>query len=292
MEASIELYQNKSLLSREATSDSKVIEMCLHGRPVNTQRSYRQDIEAFLEFAGVGIREVTLADLQSYSDSLNEYANATKARKLSAVKTLLKFSHRLGYTPFDVGAVVRLPKIKNTLAERILSEEQVMRILALESNPRNAILLKLLYASGGRVSEICGLKWKDTQPRDNGQGQVTLYGKGGKTRSVLLSADTWNALRSIRGESSNNDPVFRSRKQQGHLRPVQVLRIVRNAAKRAGIEGNVSPHWFRHCHASHSLDRGCPIQEVADTLGHASLATTSRYTHARPDSSSALYLPV
>ncbi|MBU4356156.1 MAG: tyrosine-type recombinase/integrase, partial [Proteobacteria bacterium] len=64
------------------------------------------------------------------------------------------------------------------------------------------------------------------------------------------------------------------------------------AAIRAGIEGAVSPHWLRHAHASHALDRGAPIHLVQATLGHASVATTGKYLHARPDDSSARYLGV
>lgn len=73
---------------------------------------------------------------------------------------------------------------------------------------------------------------------------------------------------------------------------VQEWNIVRQAADRAGIEKNVSPHWLRHAHASHALDRGAPVHLVKDTLGHASLATTSRYAHANPGDSSARCLAV
>jgi len=75
-----------------------------------------------------------------------------------------------------------------------------------------------------------------------------------------------------------------------HLDRTQVYRIVANAALRAGIQGKVSPHWLRHAHASHSIERGAPIHLVQQTLGHASVATTSRYLHARPNDSSSLYL--
>jgi integrase/recombinase XerD len=72
----------------------------------------------------------------------------------------------------------------------------------------------------------------------------------------------------------------------------RVWQIVREAAQRAGIVGNVSPHWFRHSHASHALERGASVALVRDTLGHSSLQVTSRYTHAKPDQSSALHLAV
>ena len=68
--------------------------------------------------------------------------------------------------------------------------------------------------------------------------------------------------------------------------------IVRQAADRAGIELPVSPHWFRHAHASHALDRGAPIHLVQATLGHASITTTGRYLHARPNDSSSRFLPL
>lgn len=70
------------------------------------------------------------------------------------------------------------------------------------------------------------------------------------------------------------------------------MRIVRAVARRVGIDANVSPHWLRHAHASHSLDRGAPIHLVQATLGHASIATTGKYLHARPQDSSARYLEI
>ena len=71
-----------------------------------------------------------------------------------------------------------------------------------------------------------------------------------------------------------------------------IWRIVKAAAQRAGIEGPVSPHWLRHAHASHALDRGAPIHLVQATLGHASITTTGRYLHARPKESSSKFLPL
>src|SRR5208283_799632 len=83
-----------------------------------------------------------------------------------------------------------------------------------------------------------------------------------------------------------------SRKGGGRLDASAVHRIVRNAARRAGVAGNVSPHWLRHAHASHALDRGAPAHLVQQTLGHSSLAVTSVYAHARPSDSSARFLAV
>jgi site-specific recombinase XerD len=109
---------------------------------------------------------------------------------------------------------------------------------------------------------------------------------------VKLSKATWQALQSLRplvGDGS--DPVFVSQKG-GRLDETMIHRIVKASAIRAGIQGNVSAHWLRHSHASHALDRGANIALVRDTLGHSSLAVTSRYTHAKPNESSALHLAV
>jgi len=175
----------------QADSESQVLGMWLHGTSPHTEKAYRHDVEQFLRFAGVGLRQVTLSGLQAYSDSIAHLADTSRSRKLSAVKSVLSFAHRMGYTRFNVGAVLRGPKVKNGLAERILSEADVQKMIALEPNPRNRVLLTLLYA-----------------------------------------------------------------------------------------------------HASHALDRGCPIHLVQATLGHASVATTGKYIHARPTESSAKYLAV
>src|SRR5512142_2459772 len=122
-------------------------------------------------------------------------------------------------------------------------------------------------------------------------GQITVFGKGGKTRTVLLKPKNWQQLLGMKASATAVDALFRSRKGGGALDPSQVRRIVYAAAKRAGLEQKVSPHWMRHAHASHALDRSAPIHLVQATLGHASVSTSGRYLHARPAESSSFYLP-
>ncbi len=160
-----------------------------------------------------------------------------------------------------------------------------------EAKPRNRALLRVLYGAGLRVSELTGLRWRDVAERDD-TAQITVYGKGGKTRHVLLSTGTWDALRAIRGEAGPDDAVFRSSRGGGALDARQARRIVAAAARRAGVDAQVSPHWLRHAHASHALDRGAAIHLVQATLGHSSVATTGRYLHARPTESSSKYLAI
>lgn len=258
----------------------------------HTRRAYRSEIERFRRAVDKPLAWVTMADVQAYAEQLGQGSlkAATQNRALTAVKSLLSFGQQTGYLPFNVGAAIKLRPNRDTLAQRILAESEVARLIDSASEGRDRVLLKLLYVSGVRVSEVCGLKWCDAVPRQEG-GQITVFGKGGKTRTILLKPKPWQQLISIRGDAGAVDPVFRSRKGGGALDPSQVRRIVYAAAKKAGLEQRVSPHWMRHAHASHALDRSAPIHLVQTTLGHASVSTTGRYLHARPNESSSFYLP-
>jgi integrase/recombinase XerD len=288
----------------QVDGDRQLLDLWLHGRSPHTQRAYSSDANDFVAFVSKSLRTVTVSDVQAWMDSLAHLAPASRARKISSVKSLFGFGHRLGYLPFDVGRVVKRPKLKDTLAERILSEGDVHRLFVTADQPqtrrtqlqetrarRNYVLLRLLYTAGLRVDEIARLAWRDLRERDDA-GQVTAYGKGGKTRVVLLPASVWHELLSIRDGARPDAPVFASRRRGGFLTTTQVRRLVYAAAAAAGLDERLSPHWLRHAHATHALERGAAIHLVQATLGHASVATTGRYLHARPTDSSARYLPV
>lgn len=275
-----------------AAGDSRVVELWLSTKTSgHTRRAYAAEIGRFFGFVSKPLPLVTLSDLQAWEARLSEKGlkAVSRNRALTAVKSLLSFAQGTGYLPYNVGAAVRLQPHRDELAERILQEEEVARLIAAAPDGRDRVLLKLLYASGVRVSEACGLEWRHAVPRQEG-GQITVFGKGGKTRSILLRQGTWEALLSLRGNSQPGDPIFRSRRG-GALDPSQVRRIVYAAARKAGLEKGVSPHWMRHAHASHALDHSAPLHLVQATLGHASVATTGRYLHARPTESSGFYLP-
>lgn len=278
--------------------DQQLINMWLHGRSEHTQKAYRRDVGKLFTFTGKGLQSTTLLDLQAFADAL-EGKDTTRARALNCVKSLFSFAHVSGYIPLNVGAALKIHKLKNTLAQRIMQEEQAIRIVSLEADQRNHAMLRLLYHSGIRASELASLTWEDVIPRSEGEAQITVFGKGGKTRHILLSASMYEELRALGGVSG---PVFRSRKGGKALETRQVERIVENAAIRANVaiytdkEGRkrsrVSPHWLRHAHASHSLDRGAPINLVRETLGHESLATTGKYVHAKPNESSSKFVSI
>ena len=270
----------------------RLIEMWVHGLSPQTIERYRRTSRRFLDFVNKPLHLVTLADLQGWQLTLLDLSPSSQRTALATIKSLLSFGHKIGVLSENVGHSMRSPKAKDCLHERILSEQEVQSMIAKENSVRNRVILLLLYASGLRVSELCQLTWKDLKPRGE-SGQVTVLGKGGKVRTVLLPAGVWHEVMQMRGDAGATRAVFCSREGDDmgrHLHRSQIHRIVAAAAKRAGIEGKVSPHWLRHSHASHSLERGAPIHLVQATLGHSDITTTARYLHCRPNDSSSMYL--
>ena len=151
------------------------------------------------------------------------------------------------------------------------------------------MLLEVAYAGGLRISEILALNWSDVLPRDQGRVQLSVTGKGGKVRQVLLPEIVSRSLLSLRGDAGANVPVFVSQKG-GRMTERAVHHMLKATAKKAGINEAVSPHWLRHAHGSHAIERGATLPQVQQTLGHGNIATMSGYLHARPDDSSGLCL--
>ncbi|MCP6761910.1 MAG: tyrosine-type recombinase/integrase [Fischerella sp. CENA71] len=277
------------LNSPTTLSNTELVDLWLHGKSANTVDGYRRYAERFFRHIGnKPLSECTLMDIQMWSITLGG-SNNSKRVAVGAIKSLFSFAKQLGVISSNLGILVKPPTAKNRLAERILTESEVQQVINNTTNGRDRAIIRLLYFAGLRVSELCGLKWRDLKARGDG-GQITVFGKGDKTRTVLVGKSIWREIQELKGNSRKDDPVFVSAKG-GHLCRSMIFHIVKNAAKRSGLEGNVSPHWLRHSHASHSLDRGAPIHLLQKTLGHSSVAITEMYLHARPTDSSGLYLP-
>lgn len=286
----------------DLAQDSTIVREWLRSkRSPHTQRAYLQDITLFYEQVGKPLDQVTLTDLQDYADYLRDEKRlevSTRARMLAAVKSLLTFAKNTGRSRFNVGTALQLPQGKDTLAQRILSQAQVQRMLYVaekSGNERNHVMLLLLYGSGIRCAELCNLQWMDVQETSTG-GQITVLGKRQKTRSIALHPTVWQALQAFRPRDVKPEAyVFQSRqisrragKLSRRLSEVQVWRIVTTIAKKAGIKA--STHWLRHAHATHAMEKNTPLKVIQETLGHADLRTPSRYQHVRPETSSSLAL--
>jgi integrase/recombinase XerD len=278
--------ETNALLATGAAA--QLVEMWLFGRSPRTIEVYRHYTHRFLNCVNKPLHLVTLADIHGWQKTLEGMAPNSQRIAIAAVKSFLKFASNTGVLEVNLGVLMRSPKGKDALTERLLTEAEVAAMFAGETNLRNFLILRLLYLAGLRASELCQLCWKDTLTRGE-TGQITVFGKGGKTRTILLPATLWTQLQQLRVDASANDAVFRS-KNGRPLDRIRIFRIVKSAAQKAGIRGDVSPHWLRHAHASHSLDHGAPLHLTQRTLGHSRIGTTERYLHVRPNDSSAMYL--
>jgi integrase/recombinase XerD len=260
----------------------------------HTRRNFEQTSRRFLAKLPMGLRAATVEDVRDALTKVTRGLAETTARQyVLRIKSLLGYAHGLGYTPFNAGARIKVrsggARRGASLAKRIISEVEVGLLIRAVPSKRDRVLLETLYAGGLRVSEVVALAWADVLPRDD-RVQLSITGKGGFVRQVLLPDVVSRSLLSLRGDAGANDPVFPSRNGGGRLTERAVHGMVKRAAAKAGINPDVSPHWLRHAHGSHAIDRGASLPEVQQTLGHGNISTTSGYLHARPDSSSGLRL--
>lgn len=272
------------------SDDDKFVALFLHGRPERTLREYTRELARFRAAVRDPLRMVTLGDLQDYANGLAHLSPASQVRALAIVKSMFTFAVRVGYLALNVGAVLKMPAHPSKLAQRILAAEDVGAMIE-AAQGRDRVILTLLYETGIRVSELCALRWEDLVTTPDGAALVVERGKGAKPRVVGLAPVTFGILKAYRGAKPLAAPMFPSaRSATGAIQVPTVWRIVHRIAVRAGIQGSVSPHWFRHSCASHALYGGAPIQLVQQQLGHADLRTTSRYLHARPGDALGNYL--
>lgn len=272
-------------------NDQKLIQLWLHGRPSTTQEAYDLDVQHFLDKVGKTLANIKLEDLQGYALHLQEKGLKERSikRKLNAIKSLFTFATKLNYTRFNVAAALRLPKTTYTVAHRILTQRDTLKLINAAAPGRDRTLLKLLYATGMRISEAIGLNWEDFIERDDGEMQVAILGKGGKRRVVLVPASVATEVEALKEKSQPEQPIFVSRNLR-RLDRTTAHRIIKAAATKAGVNPKVSNHWMRHNHATHSLNKGAPLHLVRDTLGHSSIATSNIYLSSNPSDSSSNYL--
>lgn len=311
----------RAIIPAAAAADAPFIQLWLRNQESDrTQETYAANISRFFREVQKPLGTVTLFDLRDYAESLYDLAPASQVLLMRCVKSALTFCHVAGHIPANVGTALKLPKPEDKLAQRILTEGDVIKMIALETDARNHLLLLVLYTAGLRAAEACDLRKRDLQENGDG-GQLTVaLGKGSRTRSILLPPEVWAQLQEHTADFSPDAYVFQSRQSRSsraaigratanRLDESQVHRIVEAAAIRAKIQlykaeikrgprageivtrSYVSPHWLRHAHASHALAHGADLALVRDTLGHSSIETTGRYAHARPSTSSSLYLP-
>jgi integrase/recombinase XerC len=265
----------------------------------HTVHAYRSDLERLAEFLGRRGDSLATADYQALRRFLAHettlgYARASVARRVTAIRTFYRWARARGLVDVDPAALLGRPKVHSRLptvlraaeaaavvegpdAEAAQTADLLERAVAL----RDSAVLELLYGSGLRVAEVAGL----TLDRlDLDRARVTVLGKGAKEREVPLSDYAVDAVRAYLGEGRHrlmgggSACVFFNRKGKP-LGTRDIRSVVGRYGERTLSGRHVSPHTLRHSFATHLLEGGADIRAVQELLGHASVATTQRYTH-------------
>ena len=274
----------------------------LTGSSANTVGAYRSDVSLFAEWverSGITTPvEVSRLLLRRYVASLTtrQFAKRSIARKVAAIRRYYSFLRHRGYVETDPTVSLRAPAGPARLP-RVLEHGEVAALLdppddaTSQSEPewrrfRDDAVLEVLYGSGVRVGELCGL---DVDALDLANTAITVWGKGGKERRVPLSAPAVDALRAwlpVRGDvlDVKSGPALFGNERGVRLSPRDVRRIIDRRSQRP-----THPHALRHSFATHLLDGGADLRVVQDLLGHSDVATTQRYTHVSKQRLRAVY---
>jgi len=262
----------------------------------NTIAAYLNDLRSFVEFLdGHGVRTpdaVTRGQIMDFLEEARDtgMAPTSIARRLVAIKVFFRFLLQERVIRVDVTDVMEGPRLWQVLPD-MLGVEEIERLLRVfrgkdKLERRNRTILETFYASGLRVSEVAGLTVAGLLLE---QGLVRVIGKGDKERIVPIGRPAQRALRSYLEKTR---PLLDKTQAAVHvflsvngrqLTRDRIWGIVKEAARRAGIDKNIYPHILRHSFASHLLAGGADLRVIQEMLGHADIATTQIYTHVNRD---------
>lgn len=274
----------------------------VENRSAHTVRAYVTDLVSLLDHAvrmGVATpAELDLTVLRSWLAKQRTFgaARSTIARRAASARTFSAWAHRTGLLTADVAAPLASPRPHRELPT-VLRPDQATTLIetpAEDTTPeslRDRLLLELLYATGVRISELCGLDLADV---DRGRRVIRVLGKGRRERTVPYGVpaeralDEWLRLGrpELLGPAGGQALLLGAR--GGRLHPTMARRIVGDRARAAGVPA-VTPHGLRHSAATHLLEGGADLRAVQELLGHSSLATTQIYTHVSVERLRAAY---
>lgn len=240
--------------------------------------AYERDIRSFLQN---NASPFTQSQIIQHLSSLKRkgYASASIARSLFALKVFFRFLYRERVIESDPSHALDSPKLWQ-LIPAVLTIEEVERLLAAPDTHdfmgvRDRAVLEVLYASGLRVSELCSLTVYMVD-----DACIRVLGKGGKERLVPLGKKALSAVDSYLNyrDHLTSEFLFLTLKDKP-LDRIAVWKLVKTYAKKAEITKSISPHTLRHSFATHLLEMGADLRIIQEMLGHASIATTDKYTH-------------
>jgi integrase/recombinase XerC len=266
-------------------------------RSAHTRRAYLGDLRSLFDFLGErvpnpGLDGLSLPILRSWlaAQAAAGAARTTLARRTSAVKTFTAWAMHRGLMSTDPANRLQVPKARRTLPA-VLRQDQALDAMAAaksgaqQGDPlaqRDQLIVELLYATGIRVSELCGL---DVDDVDTGQRVLRVLGKGNKQRTVPFGEPAQAALTAWLSEgrptlaTADSGPALLLGARGRRLDPRQARTVVHQTV--AAVDGapDIGPHGLRHSAATHLLEGGADLRVVQELLGHSTLATTQLYTH-------------
>lgn len=276
------------------------------GLSENTQRAYAADVASLLGHAArSGAAEPAQLDLRTLRSWLARSATqgcarSTMARRAASARAFTLWAHRRGLVTTDPGALLASPRAHRPLPAVLGQDEarallDVAALAADDGSPgglRDRAVLEVLYATGARVSELCGL---DLEDLDRDRRVVRVTGKGSRERTVPLGLPALRSLEDwlVQGRPKLLRPHSGSASflgaRGGRLDPRAVRTLVHRLLSHVPHAPDLGPHGLRHSAATHLLEGGADLRSVQELLGHATLATTQIYTHVSVDRLKATY---
>lgn len=274
--------------------DAFLEELRLKGRSPHTLRAYAHDLVDFLTLLQhAGVRrptEIRLLHLREFvqhrRDGAGRDSERSLARRLSAVRTYLRYLERQGHLPDNPVGALRTPRKRRKLP-KVFSQQEILRLLEAPARGgflglRDRAILEILYSTGARVSELVGM----TVAGLRADGTISVLGKRNKERLALLgrparaALDAYLPARSklLRQLGQESSALLLNRRGT-QLTSRSVGRIVERYCAEAGLPARGSPHTLRHSFATHLLEEGADLRTVQELLGHEQVTTTQIYTH-------------
>lgn len=264
---------------------------------VHTINNYGSDLEEFLKFNKNNVLDIDRIMVTKYMQYLydNNVSKATISRRLSSLRSFYNYLYKNGNVNKNYFASVKNPKKDNGLPKLVkdIDIDKMFNIPDIR-NPlgqRNLLIIRMLYATGVRVSELVNICIKDI---DISERTIKILGKGSKERIVIFGNNTKEILELYLNSGryklsrGNNDYLFIN-KDGNKLSDRSVRNIINDIIFKASVQINVSPHMLRHTFATDMLNNGADLVSVKDLLGHESLNTTSIYTHVSDDKIREIY---
>ena len=264
---------------------------------VHTVRAYLGDLDSFVEHLGNNgvsdISEINLALIRSWlaTQQVRGGARTTLSRRATSIRLFTKWAAKRGYLATDVGATLASPKPHRTLPGVLTQGDAVTALDSMATRAaefdtptsiRDVAIVELLYATGARVSEVCGL---DLEDLDFHRNTIRVLGKGNKERMIPMGAPAVKALNTYINDA--RPQLFNDKSSRALFLGARGKRIDQRAVRTivyealSALEGveRMGPHALRHSAATHLLEGGADLRTVQEILGHSSLATTQIYTH-------------